>query len=48
MLAPGSEEKVEDDVCSGAVVAFFFFFFNLIHAFDLCLLPKGNMLFAFC
>lgn len=21
---------------------------NLIHAFDLCLLPKGNMLFDFC
>ena len=43
MPAPGSEEEVENAVCSGQWLPSFF----LIHAFDLCLLQKGNMSFAF-
>jgi len=43
MPAPGSEEEVENAVCSGQWLPYFF----LIHAFDLCLLQKGNMSFAF-
>ena len=48
MLAPGSDENIEEDVLSGAVVAFFvLFFLSWIHALDLCFFPKGNMVLCF-
>lgn len=50
MLAPDSSGKAEEDVFARAAVAFFFFFptLHLMHAFDLCLFPQRNMVFAFC
>lgn len=44
MLAPDSDGTMEEAVFSRVVVAFFPL--HLIHASDLCLFPKRNMVFA--